>query len=216
MLRTVKDGLTVAMIFIVDMLSLIQDTGQQIDWDIAGVSQYRRGAFPVVIDDASIAGGDTSIGVEALTNRIPKGSVVDFGTGDRLVTTADAEVGATSLTVNPVQSTIADNTVGYAILEGYRDYGYIIPAGTVMARNATNKKIFPRAVRPGAETAECVLLTDAKNDSETDSLTGYGVTYGGIMYENLMPDFANAAWATFKTELTARFVWKTYRDSRGE
>jgi hypothetical protein len=214
MIKRVQDGLTVAMIFIVDMLSLMQDTGQQIDWDIAGVARYRRGAIPVRNTTAVVA-GDVTVAVAALPSRLPKGSVIDFGVGDRLVTTADAEAGALSVAINPAHSAIADETTGYAIMEGYRDYGYLIPEGTVMARNATNKKLFPRAVRPGAETAECVLLTNAKNDSQTDSLTGYGVTYAGVMYENLMPDFADAAWATFKTELSARFVWKTYRDSRG-
>lgn len=219
MITAVRNGVIVAMQFVVDMMSLIQDTGQQIDWTLSGVARFRRGAFQVIIDDASIAQGDTTVGVEPLLYALPKGSVVDFGTGDVLVLTAAAAEGATSITVNPVHSTIADNAVGYAVQEGYRDAGHRIPAGTIMARNATNHKLFPRVLVTGAETAECVLLTDAKDDSKTDSLTGYGVTYGGILYENFMPDAVVATGlvsSTYKNELGARFVWRRYRDSRGE
>ncbi len=217
MITTVKNGLIAAMIFVVDMLSLIQDTGQQINWTLSGVSRFHRGAFGVRNTTAVVA-GDTTVAVAALEHDLPKGSVIDFGAGDKVVLTADALAGALSITINPAQSAIADETTGYAVMAGYNDSGYLIPAGTILARDATSKQMFPRALVTGAETAECVLLTDAKSDSKTDSLTGYGVTYGGILYENLMPDAVVATGllsATYKTELGARFVWKVYRDSRG-
>lgn len=218
MIRTVRNGVIAAMVFVVDMMSLIQDTGQQIDWALAGVARYANGSFPVRNTTAVVA-GDTTIAVAALEHDLPAGSVIDWGAGDKIVLTADAVAGDVSITVNPAHSAIADESIGYAIMEGYRDSGFTLQPGTIMARNATNRKLFPRALVTGAETAECILLTSAKSDSKTDSLTGYGVTYGGIFYENMMPDAVVATGlvsSTYKTELGARFVWKKYIDSRGE
>lgn len=292
MLTTVKRGIIAAMIFIVDLKSLIQDTGQQIDWDLLGPT-FRRGAFKVKLAEAvdigetaitvdaltaSLKRGQeidfgaeanvvvtvgaagaiataTSVPVDALSGPIPSGAVISLGTnkflrltaaaaagataltvaaiptavvdndtgtyvgGDKVIKlAADADEGATTITVEPPIFALADDAEGYGQLSGYGDAGYTVPAGTILARNATNHKMFPRSLVTGAETAECILLTDAKSDSITDSLTGYGVTYGGSIYENLLPDAVVATGlipSGYKTELGARFVWKVSRDNRG-
>lgn len=291
MLTTVKRGIIAAMIFVADLSSLIQDTGQQIYWEALGPS-FRRGAFKVKLAEdvsigetavtvdaltaslkkgaeidfgtvadvtvtvgASALAAATSVTVSALSGPIPSGAVIDLGTNKFLRLTANAAAGATSLTVAAIPTAlaggetgtykggdkvlklaadaavgdtvitvenpiffIADDSEGYAQLPGYEDAGYHVPAGTIMARDATTHKLFPRALVTGAETAECILLTDAKSDSYTDSITGYGVSYGGIFYENLLPDavvstgLVTSGW---KTELGARFVWKVSRDDRG-
>jgi hypothetical protein len=289
-LTTVKRGIIAAMIFIADLKSLIQDTGQQIDWTVLGPS-FRRGAFKVKLaEDVSI--GETAVNVDALEASLKKGQEIDFGTvvdvlvtiaasalaaatsvtvtalpgplpsgavidlgtnkfirltanaaagattlavsaiptalaggetgtyhgGDKVLKlAADAVLGATTITVEPPNFFIADDSEGYGQLPGYGEAGYTVPAGTIMARNATNHKLFPRSLVTGAETAECILLTDAKSDSNTDSLTGYGVTYGGSIFENLLPDAVVATGlipSGYKTELGARFVWKVSRDNR--
>lgn len=290
MLTTVKRGIIAAMIFIADLKSLIQDTGQQIDWDLLGPT-FRRGAFQVKlaeavdigetavnvdaltaslkkgqeIDFGSVASvtvtagaasaNDVSLPVSALSGPIPSGTVLDFGGkkfarltadaatgatalavsalatalvgaetatyhgGDKVLKLAeDAEEGATTITVEPPIFALADDSIGVGILPGYGNAGYLVPAGTILARNASNKKMFPRALVTGAETAEAILLTDAKSDSESDSLTGYGVTYGGVIYENLLPDAVVSTGlipSGYKTELGSRFVWKVSRDNRG-
>lgn len=291
MINTVKRGIIAAMIFIVDLKSLIQDTGQQIDWDVLGPS-FRRGAFKVKLAEAvdigetavtvdaltaSLKKGQeidfgaetnvtvtvgpagaiataTSVPVDALTGPIPNGAVIHLGTnkfiklnaaavlgavtltvlaipvalvdndtgtyvgGDAVLKmAADADAGAVTLTVEPPIFALADDAEGYAQLQGSGDAGYHIPAGTVLVREVTSKKMFPRSLA-AAEVAEAVLLTDAYSDSNTDSLSGYGVTYGGILYENLMPDAVVATGllpAAYKTELGSRFVWKVSRDNRG-
>lgn len=289
-MNTVKRGIIAAMIFIVDLKSLIQDTGQQIDFSVLGPS-FRRGAFKVKLAEAvdigetgitvdpleaplkrgqevdfgsqasvavtvsaSALAAATSISVNALSGPIPSGTVLNFGTnkfarltadaaaaavaltvaaiptalaggetatyqgGDKVVKlAADAAAEATTITVEPPLFALADDAIGYGVLEGYGDPEYHVPAGTVLARNATTKKMFPRELAT-SETAECILLTDAYSGSNTDSLTGYGVTYGGIVYENLLPDAVVATGllpSAYKTELGARFVWKVSRDNRG-
>lgn len=91
-----------------------------------------------------------------------------------------------------------------------------VPAGTVLCRLASGKYC-PRAERPGAETAARILLATAHQDDASDAV-GHGVLIGGPVYENLLPDKDDAAWADFKTELAAAgctFVYETYGDSRG-
>ena len=292
MLTTVKKGIIAAMIFIVDLKSLIQDTGQQIDWDVLGPS-FKRGAFKVKLGEA-VDIGETAITVDALEAPLKRGDEIDFGSTSSVVVTvgaagalaaattvpvdalsgpipngavihlggtkylklnaaaaagatslttiaiptavvdndtgtyvggdqvlklaADAAEGAVTITVEPPQFTLADDAIGYAVLAGYKDGGYHVPAGTILARNATSHKMFPRSLVTGAETAEAILLTDAYSDSNTDSLTGYGVTYGGSVYENLLPDAVVATGlipSGYKTELGNNFIWKVSRDNRG-
>jgi hypothetical protein len=214
MITTVKNGFITALLFVVDMWTLMQDTGNQIDWDLIG-SAYRRGSFGVR-NTTAVTAGAVTIDVAALAYPLPRGSVIDFGAGKTVVLSADSPAGDVLLNVNPAPA-IADETTGFAVMAGYQDGGHKIPAGTIMCRVAASRKLVPRAVRPGAEVAECVLLTDAKDDSKTDSLTGYGVTYGGVLYENRMPDAVVATGlipTAFKTELGSRFVWKVSTDSR--
>jgi hypothetical protein len=91
-------------------------------------------------------------------------------------------------------------------------------AWTIMVR-LTNRKLVPRAVRPGSEVACGALATDAASDSTTDSATGYGLITGGPVWENLMPDADPTTGllpTAYKTELLAAGPWSFSRsyDSR--
>lgn len=90
----------------------------------------------------------------------------------------------------------------------------IIPAGTIMSEVAANGKLIPRKTA-GAGAAFGVLLTTADKNAPSDSLTGYGVAKGGGLYQDLLPDKGNAAFATMLTELGARFYVERYVDNRG-
>jgi hypothetical protein len=291
-----------AMQFVVDLNSLIQDTGRQIDWSYAGFSEkFRRGSFKVklaedvsigetavtvdaleaglkkgdtldfgtvasvvvVVGAAGAAQGATSVPVDALTGPLPSGALLDFGTnkfarltanaaaaatslavsalatalvdddtatyqgGDRILRLADdAEKDDTAITVEPPNFFVADNSEAWAISrlhEGQNRDAFFIPAGTVCVEvdPGTNNKIVPLSIHTDGLSATgqvMVLLTDAKNDSKTDSLTGYGVTFAGVFYEQRMPDAIEnggtmpTGWKTF---LGSRYVWKKYYDSRG-
>ena len=96
-----------------------------------------------------------------------------------------------------------------------------LKAGTVLSVQADDTA-FPRAAADvattPAHTAQEILQSGAREDSETDALTGYGTIVGASIYENLLPDFGNADFGTFKTELEdagTGFTWRTFADNRG-
>lgn len=213
----VVNTIITAMMFVIDYKSLTRDTGKQIDWSLVG-DQYLRASSKVTVN--AIAAVDaTSITVLALANPIELGTVLKFGAKKFAKVTARALAGATTITVEALPTALAVNDVAYYPFQ-FGDSQNLsaksIPAGTAMVFVASTRKIVPRVNRPGSETATMVLLTDANSDSNTDSLTGYGVTYSGVMYENYMPDFTlnSSLWATIKTELGSNFIFRTATDSR--
>lgn len=97
----------------------------------------------------------------------------------------------------------------------------ILPAGKIMVEISTGPTagmLTTRAERPNAETASCILETQANEGELSASLSGYGCIVGGVLFGNLLPDSANAAFGTFQTELQASgpgYRFETYADTRG-
>lgn len=69
--------------------------------------------------------------------------------------------------------------------------------------------------------AQQIIETDATEGARAESLSGYSMLVGGVLYENLLPDAAGdpkAVPAAYKAELTTAgcsFKWVRYADSRG-
>lgn len=63
----------------------------------------------VVTINGTEAQGQTSLSVDALTGPVPNGTVLDFGTGKQAKMTAAAAEGATSITVEALDTALADN-----------------------------------------------------------------------------------------------------------
>ena len=100
---------------------------------------------------------------------------------------------------------------GYQNSEGKK----VLPAGTICAVDATTKQLEPPAA--GGGDAEVVLATVAEEDAEWAALSGYGVIYGGILYDDLMPDNGHTDYAAMKTALNTAgpgFRFVPYNDSR--
>lgn len=194
--------------FVVDWQSVDRNSGRQIDW--ANVPDTYRGAVDYTIVTGGAIATATTVPVTALPVALPAGTILDFeGAGKFALLTAAAALGATSLTVEalPDALTAADEAV-------YRTPATAtnksISAGTVMCQLSSGL-IVPRAVRPGSEDAIGLLETDAAENSRADSLSGYGVIVGGVIYETLLPETITS----YKTELAAGgsgFVWAVYGD----
>lgn len=96
----------------------------------------------------------------------------------------------------------------------------IIPAGTAMGTLLGSGKMSPRVVT--TNPAVGLLEGDAVEDSLVDSLSGYGLLVGGVVYENLLPDATGGPPATLpsavKTELQANnpigWQFEVYQDTR--
>lgn len=156
--------------------------------------------------------GATTLTVEALPEDIDNAATALFPGGTiQARVTAEAAAAATSLTVDELQFAVADNAEATVGGSGSKT----VPAGTVMAELSTGL-IVPRADRPGSETATCLLFASVAQEDKGIGYSGHGCIVGGVIYQNLLPDYANAAFATFKTELTTAgvglFVWQTYED----
>lgn len=89
-----------------------------------------------------------------------------------------------------------------------------LPAGTVMCIIAASGKMCPRLERPGAEVAVGLLAASADQEDSDVGIAGHGLILSGVIFENLCPDYADAAWATMKGEMSASFHWLAYGDDR--
>lgn len=91
-----------------------------------------------------------------------------------------------------------------------------IPAGKAMKVGPVPPLMIPIAAAADAGVVG-LLKTEAYEDNESHSLSGYGLYVGGGVYENLLPDqVAGALPAALKTSLQALgagFYFGAYEDS---
>lgn len=191
--------------------SLVHGAGRQIDWTNVPDS-YRRGAVLVKLNGAASA-DDTSITVDALSGAVPADTLLHFGESKEFArTTAAAAAGATSISVEALPSALEDNDEAYYAGTGKKS----IPSGKIMAE-LSGGKVIPRDAVTGAETATSILESTANEDDDAGT-TGYGQLVGGVIFENMLPDFSHANFATWQGELETAgvgtgWVWETYSDN---
>lgn len=200
---------------VVDPDSIIRTQGRQVDFSLIG-ERFKQGAVAVVVGAAGALAAATSVPVAALSGALMKGALLDFGGAKLAILDADAPANAVSLTVRPLPTALVSGDTAYAGGTG----GKFIPAFTVMVELASGKTV-PRAVRPGAETAQFMLETDAAEDQASNALTGFGHIVGAHLFENLLPDATGdpkVLPSAYKTELRAfggSWIFDQYADSRG-
>lgn len=92
-----------------------------------------------------------------------------------------------------------------------------IKAGTLMARDPATGKMIPHQIADVSYT-EVIghLKSHAHSDSKTDAKSGYGVFSSGNIYENMLPEFADAWWAATGKAASAALGFNhfTYADNR--
>lgn len=168
---------------------------------------------------ADAAAGAVTITVAAIPTALAGGETATFKGGAQVAfVDAAADAGATTVSVEEVPLSIGDNAeaVVQQAIGGELQRGRHVKAGTVLDLLA-NGKVVPSSLNTGGGvTAYGVLATNADEFSETDAASGYGVITSASIYDNLLPDNANAAFATWKTELLARggfWLFQTYADN---
>lgn len=200
-----------APIFVADWNSIDRNTGRQVDWSEVPDS-YRAGvSYTITATEPAIATA-TTITVAALPVALPVGTLLNFlGAGEVAELSAPAALGATTLTVLALDAAIEDNDTATYVVSQSGDK--VLKAGIAVSQ-LTNGKIVPRAVSTGAGAIGAIglMLTPAIENSKGDSLSGYGIVVGGVIYENLLPEVITS----YKTELETNgmsWVWATYADS---
>lgn len=168
---------------------------------------------------ADAAAGATTITVAAIPTALAGGETATFKGGEQVAfVDVAADAGATTVHVEELPLSIADNAEAVIQQEigGELSAGKHLKAGTVVDLLASGKVVPSSLNTGGGVTAYGILITNADEFSETDAASGYGVFTSGSFYENLLPDNANAAFATWKTELLARggfWLFDTYADN---
>lgn len=168
--------------------------------------------------NGNVAAGAVSIPVDAIPTALAGGETATFEGGQLIaVVDAAANAGATAVVVEDLPLGIPDNAEAVLPFEtgDSTSRGRHVKAGTIVDLLSSGK-IVPAGIATAGVTAYGILITNADEFSETDAATGYGVFVSGSFYDNLLPDFANAALATWKTELLARggfWIFGTYADN---
>ena len=197
--------------WIVDDSATHRNGGRQIDWSLIP-PYYKVGSYQIEVT-ANAAADATSVSVVAIPENLPVGTVLYFAADKVIRLTAPAVKGATALTVEALVTALADGDLAWVPGAGSKH----IFSGTVMCEIAATKKVVPRAVRPGSETAVYLIETDADEDSPVAALSGYGMLVGAFVNENLLPEATGSPKvinSTWKTELGSWFKYQQYGDSR--
>lgn len=91
-----------------------------------------------------------------------------------------------------------------------------LKAGTVVSLDDATGKIIPRNTG-NSDLAEGLLASSANENSDHDSLSGYGLIIGGHVYENML-HLDGGSLSTIKTELENSsdygWIFETYADDR--
>jgi len=201
--------------FIEDHNSITRGGGIQIDWSRVPNS-YKLGMKYIVKANGAALAAATSVTVDTLPVALPIGTELNFtGTGEVAILTAPALAGATTIAVEALDAAIEDNDEATYLVS--QSGAKSIAAGTIMAALSSGLCV-PRAAS-GADTAVCLLASNAVEGQPYNGLSGWGNLLGGVVYNNLLPDFGHASLATWKGELQTAgvgtgFAYRTYADNR--
>lgn len=187
--------------FVSDWNSVAQNGGRTIDWTKVPTSREN-------------AEGD---------KEITAGMPMSFS-ANGMIPRPDTEFSLSNLTESGGTATVTTGSDhNYEVGDDVTISGTTNFDGTfeVTAVPASNQFEFSIAGTPADESsgtsvleAKGLLVSNADEASKTDSLSGYGVIVGGVIYETLLPV---ALTATHKTELQSHgtgFVFETFEDTR--
>lgn len=153
-------------------------------------------AVTVTVGAAGAAVDDTTVPVDALSGKIPSGTVLDFG-GDKFATlTADAAAGATSITVRAlVTALVDDDTATYAGSTGRKPVKSGTLVGRTFAERAAGTAFGPAAVATDEEIYLIAFdVVDLLHENNAELYR-----HNCVVKENLLPD-----WATYTADEKAK------------
>lgn len=187
--------------FVADPSSVAQNGGRTIDWDDVPASR------------------ENSDGDKELTAGMP----MSF-TPNGLIPRPDTEFSISNLTATSGTVTVTTGSdhnyeVGDEVtISGTSNYDGTFEVTAVPSSNTFEYELGSTPADEGSGTvvieARGLLYANAEENSKTDSLSGYGVIVGGVVYENLLPV---SLTDTYKSELQDHgtgFSYESYQDTR--
>lgn len=153
----------------------------------------------VTVGAGGAASGATSVPVAALTNLIPNGTVIDFGSNKFARLTAAAASGATSLTVAALGvALIASDTAIYA-----GTHSRAVPSGTVIGRTLAERNA-STGMGPADAADDEIYILAFEVDDPTVIADAVLVRHNVVIKENFLPGWSGLA-AGVQTAVRARY-----------
>lgn len=205
------NSLVARMGFIVDPVTVVYNYGRQVDWSRVPSSFTNSDSVKFIPGGQAVSktGDDKIIPVHTLT-------LTSLAVASNVATATLANHG---LKVGDVIN-VAGSSLSYA-------NGRKVVTGVPTANTFTYDADGADDTSSGTVTITFVahgfIATPARENSKTDSYSGYGMIIGGVLYENLLPDAVGGPPALLpdqiKEDLSATgvstgFVFEIYSDSR--
>lgn len=153
-----------------------------------GAAGALANATTLPVDAIAPAGNPSTTLISGGTTLIPAGTTLYFGGEKIAVTTADAAIGATSLSVAALPNALVDNDTAR-----YSRYGAIfVPSGTPIGRTyaerAANTAFGPAAVTDDEIYLSMFDVVDARVQNDVELYR-----HGSIVKETFLPDYSTLA-----------------------
>jgi hypothetical protein len=166
------------MNFVVDQNQMARNAGRQVDWS--------RVAVAVAFTDAA---GKKFVPAGTVLSETGKGKAVPFKLVTLTSVVVASNVATATLTAHGfVVGDVVDVAGGSLAYANGRVTITTVPTANTFTYAATGAD----ATATGTITATLpvvgLIQSDAHEGSKSDSLSGYGVWVGGVVYENLLPD----------------------------
>jgi hypothetical protein len=201
--------------FVADPGSIDRNTGRQVDWTNVPTTFKNADGNKVILAGTVMSGEVNSDGIGDAGKMVPRSATTT------VTVAVSSNVATATATAHPfkVGDTVYITGANLAYVNGEKTVASVPTANTF-----TFAAVGADASATGTITTAwrvCgILETNATENSMTDSLSGYGVIVGGVLFQNLLPDSTGtpkvlpAQYKTELDELGPGFYWSTYQDSR--
>jgi hypothetical protein len=201
--------------FVADPGSIDRNTGRQVDWTNVPTTFKNADGNKVILAGTVMSGEVNSDGIGDAGKMVPRSATTT------VTVAVSSNVATATATAHPfkVGDTVYITGANLAYVNGEKTVASVPTANTF-----TFAAVGADASATGTITTAwrtCgILETNATENSTTDSLSGYGVIVGGVVYENLLVDATGtpkvlpAQYKTELSELGLGFYYATYQDSR--
>lgn len=201
--------------FVADPGSIDRNTGRQVDWTNVPSSFKNSDGNKVIPAGTVMSGEVNSDAVGGSGKMVPRSATTT------VTVAVSSNVATATATAHPfkVGDTVYITGANLAYVNGEKTVA-TVPTANTFTFTATGADATATGTITAAWRVCGILETNATENSPTDSLSGYGVIVGGVVYDNLLPDSTGTPKvlpAEYKTELAevgTGISYVQYQDTR--